>query len=60
MAPYEADAQLVYLNKIGYVDFVISIDSDLVAFGGKKIFYKMEDNGDGEEINQEDIFKIDQ
>ena len=33
ISPYEADAQLAYLNKINYVDFIISEDSDLLPFG---------------------------
>lgn len=32
LAPYEADAQLAYLNKINYIDFVVTIDSDLLCF----------------------------
>lgn len=37
MAPYEADAQLAYLNKAGIVQAVITEDSDLLAFGCKKV-----------------------
>lgn len=37
VAPYEADAQLAYLNQKGYVDFIISEDSDLLVFGCKKV-----------------------
>jgi len=58
ISPYEADAELVYLNKIGYVDLIISVDSDLLAFGAKRVFYKMENNGDGEEINMEDLNNV--
>ena len=39
MAPYEADAQLAYLNKAGIVQAVITEDSDLLAFGCKKVLY---------------------
>merc|ERR1712098_170528 len=38
VSPNEADAQCVYLNNKGYVDFVISDDSDLIAFGVNKLF----------------------
>jgi exonuclease-1 len=62
VAPYEADAQLAYLARTGYVDCVISEDSDLVAFQTPKVrqqmksnlifqmFFKMDDYGYGEEI----------
>ena len=37
VAPYEADAQLTYLHKAGIVQAVITEDSDLVAFGCKRV-----------------------
>lgn len=33
VAPYEADAQMAYLNINGIVDAVITEDSDMVLFG---------------------------
>ncbi|XP_016414013.1 exonuclease 1-like [Sinocyclocheilus rhinocerous] len=36
VAPYEADAQLAFLNKSGIAQAVITEDSDLLAFGCKK------------------------
>jgi len=33
VAPYEADAQLAYLNRAKIADYVITEDSDLVLFG---------------------------
>ncbi|XP_050464726.1 exonuclease 1 isoform X2 [Cataglyphis hispanica] len=36
VAPYEADAQLAYLNISGIADVVITEDSDLTLFGCKK------------------------
>lgn len=39
VAPYEADAQLAYLNISGIADVVITEDSDLTLFGCKKVFY---------------------
>ena len=33
VAPYEADAQLAYLNTTQIADYVITEDSDLVLFG---------------------------
>lgn len=47
VSPYEADAQLAYLNKTNYIDAIITEDSDLIAFGAKKIIFKMDYNGLG-------------
>ncbi|NWZ45028.1 EXO1 Exonuclease, partial [Brachypodius atriceps] len=52
VAPYEADAQLAYLNKIGMVHAIITEDSDLLAFGCKKVFLKIDKFGNGLEIDQ--------
>ena len=37
VAPYEADAQLAFLEKVSIVDLVITEDSDLLAFGCKRV-----------------------
>lgn len=50
VAPYEADAQMAYLNRIGMVQAVISEDSDLLLFGIKRILFKMDKFGNAEEI----------
>lgn len=42
VAPYEADAQLAFLNKIGLADYVVTEDSDLVLFGCRKILFKLD------------------
>ncbi|KAL4463698.1 hypothetical protein ABPG72_009048 [Tetrahymena utriculariae] len=58
VAPYEADAQLAYLSQIDYVDVVFSEDSDLLAFGCKKVLFKLYkgDNKDvGDEISLDNI-----
>ncbi|KAL0113775.1 hypothetical protein PUN28_012710 [Cardiocondyla obscurior] len=52
-APYEADAQLAYLNISGIADVVITEDSDLTLFGCKKMFFKMDFNGNGVLIEQD-------
>ncbi|XP_004375912.1 exonuclease 1 [Trichechus manatus latirostris] len=52
VAPYEADAQLAYLNKAGIVQAIITEDSDLLAFGCKKVILKMDQLGNGLEIDQ--------
>jgi exonuclease-1 len=37
------------------VDIIITEDSDLLAFGAKRIFYKMNSVGEGEEIDSADL-----
>jgi exonuclease-1 len=46
---------LAYLSLTNYVDVIITEDSDLLAFGAKRIFYKMDRNGLGQEISLEDL-----
>ncbi|PWN23210.1 hypothetical protein BCV69DRAFT_297157 [Microstroma glucosiphilum] len=50
VAPYEADAQLAYLEKTGMIDAVVTEDSDLLVFGCRKVLFKMDSNGDCIEI----------
>jgi exonuclease-1 len=45
VAPYEADAQLAYLERRGTIDGIITEDSDLLVFGCKTVLYKMNDQG---------------
>ncbi|XP_060571925.1 exonuclease 1-like [Ruditapes philippinarum] len=47
VAPYEADAQLAYLNKIGVAQVIITEDSDLLLFGCEKVLFKMDHAGNG-------------
>lgn len=37
VAPYEADAQLAYLDKSGMAQIIITEDSDLALFGCNKV-----------------------
>ena len=37
VAPYEADAQLAFLNKSGIAQVVITEDSDLLLFGCDRV-----------------------
>jgi exonuclease-1 len=55
VAPFEADAQLSYLGRIKYVDFIITEDSDLLAFGTPRILFKLQEDGWGEEISFDDL-----
>lgn len=42
VAPYEADAQLAWLERMGFVDGVITEDSDLLVFGCKTVLFKLD------------------
>ncbi|XP_059215191.1 exonuclease 1 isoform X2 [Centropristis striata] len=55
VAPYEADAQLAFLTKSGLAEAVITEDSDLLAFGCKKVILKMDKQGNGLEIDQSNM-----
>ncbi len=58
VAPYEADAQMVYLEKLGLVSGIITEDSDLLVFGAKCLFTKLNDYGEGLEIKRENFPKV--
>ncbi|XP_055608769.1 exonuclease 1 [Uranotaenia lowii] len=47
VAPYEADAQLAYLNKKGIAQTVITEDSDLMLFGCSQVLFKLDLTGTG-------------
>ncbi|KHN93809.1 DNA repair protein (XPGC)/ Rad [Metarhizium album ARSEF 1941] len=55
VAPYEADAQLVYLERQGLVSGIISDDSDLLVFGAKRLLTKLDQYGNCIEINRRDF-----
>lgn len=55
VAPYEADAQLVYLEQQGDIDGIISEDSDLLVFGAKRLLSKLDQHGECIEINRADF-----
>lgn len=55
VAPYEADAQLVYLEKKGLIDGILSDDSDLLVFGAKRLLTKLDQYGNCIEINRRDF-----
>ena len=55
VAPYEADAQLVYLERSGQIQGVLSEDSDLLVFGTKRLLTKLDQHGDCIEIIRSDF-----
>ena len=55
VAPYEADAQLVYLERKGHISGIISDDSDLLVFGAKRLLTKLDQYGNCIEINRRDF-----
>lgn len=57
-APFEADAQLAYLCKSGYVDAVVTEDSDLLLFGAPKILFKMGAEYTAKLVHLEDIYEV--
>ena len=50
VAPYEADAELGFLSRNNYVDFVITEDGDSLVYGCRCVLFKLE-NGVGQEID---------
>lgn len=59
VAPYEADAQLAYLYQKKKIDFVITEDSDLLAFGVQKVLFKMDLTGSGIEVDMSHLEQCD-
>ncbi|EPX70482.1 exonuclease I Exo1 [Schizosaccharomyces octosporus yFS286] len=57
VAPYEADSQLVYLEKEKIIDGIITEDSDMLVFGAKRVLFKMDSFGNCVKIQREDLFK---
>ncbi|CAH1402373.1 unnamed protein product [Nezara viridula] len=55
VAPFEADAQLAYMNLTGFAHIIITEDSDLMLFGCKLVLFKMDLNGNGVLIEQQKI-----
>ncbi len=51
VAPYEADAQLAYMFQEKLIDFVVTEDSDLLAYGVTKVLFKMDLAGKGFEVD---------
>ncbi|KAJ4292944.1 Rad2 nuclease [Collariella sp. IMI 366227] len=58
VAPYEADAQMVYLERQGVISGIVSEDSDLLVFGAKRLLTKMDQHGQCVEINRRDFCAV--
>lgn len=59
VAPYEADAQLAFLERTGIVDGIITEDSDLLVFGCKNVYFKLNDvDGTVISISRDDFGKV--
>lgn len=58
VAPYEADPQMVYLEKMGLVDGILLEDSDLLVFGCNTLITKLKDTGSCIEINRADFERV--
>jgi exonuclease-1 len=58
VAPYEADSQLVYLERQGLISGIVSEDSDLLVFGAKRLLTKMDQHGQCIEINRRDFCAV--
>ncbi|KAH6615699.1 hypothetical protein B0J18DRAFT_288044 [Chaetomium sp. MPI-SDFR-AT-0129] len=58
VAPYEADAQLVYLERHGFINGIVTEDSDLLVFGAKRLLTKMDQHGQCIEINRRDFCSV--
>lgn len=55
VAPYEADAQCAYLVLNGLVDAVMTEDSDLLVYGCPHVLFKVDWNGDADEVALADL-----
>lgn len=55
VAPYEADSQLVYLERKGIIHGILSEDSDLLVFGAKCLITKLDQYGECIMIDRSDF-----
>lgn len=58
VAPYEADAQLVYLERHSIISGIITEDSDLLVFGAKRLLTKLDPYGNCVEVNRRDFCAV--
>jgi exonuclease-1 len=58
VAPYEADAQLAFLCHHQIVDFVITEDSDLLAYHCPLTVFKLDRSGNCQSLQFSDLFRL--
>ncbi|KAI0237089.1 hypothetical protein L0F63_000557 [Massospora cicadina] len=58
VAPYEADAQLAFLSRNGYLAAVVSEDSDLLVYECPRVIFKLDACGSGVEIRYEELNQV--
>lgn len=51
-APYEADAQLAKLSRMGLVDVVLTEDSDVLIYGARHVLFKLGRDGTGDLVHR--------
>ena len=57
VAPFEADAQLAFLQTSGAVDFVLTEDSDMVPYGVTCVVFKMNRYGQGKILRLDEALR---
>ncbi|EJU02298.1 PIN domain-like protein, partial [Dacryopinax primogenitus] len=57
VAPYEADAQMAYLENAGHVHGIITEDSDLLVFGCKDVLFKLDTDGQCKRVRRSRLTK---
>lgn len=55
VAPFEADSQLVFLERHGHIDGILSEDSDMLVFGAQCLCTKLDQYGDCIVIRRSDF-----
>lgn len=60
VAPYEADAQLAFLERVGLIDGIITEDSDLLVFGCNTVLFKLDTYGNCVEVRRDRFAEVKQ
>lgn len=55
VSPYETDAQLTLLSNMGTIDCAITEDSDLLVYGCQRVLFKLDHQGNCDEIRMSDL-----